>query len=516
MNTKLTHLFCVRHCCSVEQGSAYCLRPLPLLLLLCLLVPGLSYAQQPGSLDAGFDPGTGASSGVEVLAVQPDGKVLIGGGFEFYNGTARNRIARLNADGSLDTSFNPGAGADDAISALALQPDGKVLIGGGFGFYNGTARNRIARLNADGSLDTGFDPGSGANDWVFSFVLQPDGKVLIGGWFTSYDGASRSGIARLNVDGGLDADFNPGTGISNADDVLALALQPDGKVLIGGNFTTYNGTARNRIARLNTDGSLDVAFNPGVGADDIVRSFALQPDGKVLIGGDFESYNGTARNRIARLNADGGLDGNFNPGTGANNIVSNLALQPDGKVLIGGIFTSYNGSSRGRVARVLGVCVLAVSPTITQSGNILSSSEATGNQWLNASQQPIAGATGQTYTPPASGTYYVRYINATSGCIATSLAFSFVLTSRTASLAAGGIQLYPNPSSGTLNVAIATPGSYSLQLADLQGRVVYTTTLSGSASGTTTSLQLPSLPAGLYSVQIAGARGIYSGKLSVQ
>jgi uncharacterized delta-60 repeat protein len=303
-----------------------------------------------GSLDASFNPGTGADTSVRALALQPDGKLLIGGEFISYNGTPRNRIARLNADGSLDASFNPGTGANGWVLALALQPDGKLLIGGEFTTYNGTPSNRIARLNAEGSLDASFNPGSGANFEFHALALQPDGKLLIGGTFTSYNGTSRNGIARLNADGSLDASFNPGTGANGL--VLALALKPDGKLLIGGEFISYNGITRNRIARLNADGSLDASFNPGTGANSWVLALALQPDGKLLIAGYFTNYNDTPRNGIARLNADGSLDASFNPGTGANGLVLALALQPDGKVLIGGTFTSYNGTPRNRIARL--------------------------------------------------------------------------------------------------------------------------------------------------------------------
>jgi uncharacterized delta-60 repeat protein len=304
-----------------------------------------------GSLDASFNPGTGANVTVQSLALQPDGKVLIGGGFSSYNGTPRNYIARLNADGSLDASFNPGTGASGTVTSLALQPDGKVLIGGRFTAYNGTPRNNIARLNADGSLDATFNPGAGADDDVETLALQPDGKVLIGGrFFTNYNGTPRNRIARINYDGSLDSTFNPGTGVSGR--VYFLALQPDGKVLIGGRFIAYNGTPRNHIARLNADGSLDVSFNPGAGANDDVETLALQPDGKILIGGRVTNYNGTPRNRIARINYDGSLDSSFNPGTGASNSVYSFALQPDGKVLTGGDFTSFDGTPRNRIARL--------------------------------------------------------------------------------------------------------------------------------------------------------------------
>jgi uncharacterized delta-60 repeat protein len=106
-----------------------------------------------------------------------DGKILIGGAFTNYNGTPRNGIARLNADGSLDNGFNPASGADGSAFILAQQLDGKILFGGDFTL----PRKSIARLNADGSLDTGFNPGTGADHQVNIITLQPDGKILIGG-----------------------------------------------------------------------------------------------------------------------------------------------------------------------------------------------------------------------------------------------------------------------------------------------------------------------------------------------
>ena len=146
-------------------------------MLLLILSPLTTAAVSVDS--QGFNPS--ANGSVYAIAQQDDGKVLIGGTFTTVNGTARNGIARLNADGSLDTSFDPGTGADNFVQALAQQADGKVLIGGSFNDINGTARNGIARLNADGSLDTGFDPGTGANNIVFALAQQADGKVMIGG-----------------------------------------------------------------------------------------------------------------------------------------------------------------------------------------------------------------------------------------------------------------------------------------------------------------------------------------------
>ncbi|QBB69066.1 hypothetical protein ELE36_00980 [Pseudolysobacter antarcticus] len=315
-----------------------------------------------GNVDTAFDPN--ASNTVTALALQPDGKLVLGGFFTSLspNGgatTSRSRIARVNADGSLDTAFNPSA--NSFVSALALQPDGKLLLGGFFTSFspNGGAaitRNYVARLNTNGSVDTTFDPN--ANNAVLALAPQSDGRLLLGGNFTSLSPngggtITRNRIARLNADGSVDTTSNP-----NANGpVYALAMQPDGKLLLGGDFTTLSpngGSAvtRNHIARLNVDGSLDTAFNPN--ANDTVYALAIQPDGKILLGGNFTSLspNGTGaivRKYIARLNADGSLDTAFNPN--ANDDVYALALQPDGKLVLGGLFTSLSPNGAGAVTR---------------------------------------------------------------------------------------------------------------------------------------------------------------------
>ena len=296
-----------------------------------------------GTLDPTFNYGTGPNSWVLATAIQSDGKIIIAGDFTSYNGTARNRIARINVDGTLDVTFNPGAGANNSVLSISIQSDGKIIIGGYFTFYIGTTINRIARINVDGTLDATFNPGAGTNNPVFTTAIQNDGKIIIGGNFNSYNGVTKNYIARINVDGTLDATFNSGAGPSNS--VYTTAIQSDGKIIIGGEFYTYNGATRNFIARLNTDGTLDATFNPGTGADYTVMVVAIQNDGKIIIGGDFDSYNGTIRGRIARLNTDGTLDANFNIVLGASNSVLSIAIQSDGKIIIGGAFTFYNGAA---------------------------------------------------------------------------------------------------------------------------------------------------------------------------
>jgi uncharacterized delta-60 repeat protein len=331
-----------------------------------------------GSLDATFNAGTGANNPVYGIALQLDGKILIGGVFTTYNGAPANRIGRLNTDGSLDATFT-GTGANNAISTIAVQPDGKILVGGTFTTYNGTAINRLARLNADGSLDATFNPGTGASSTVLAFALQPDGKILMGGAFTSYNGTAANYITRLNADGSIDATFT-GTGASST--VSSLALQANGNILVGGNFTVYDGVAKNYIARLNTDGSIDATFT-GTGAGSQVTALALQTDGKILVGGAFTSYNGTTTNRLARLNTDGSLDPLFT-GTGASNTVLALILQPDGKILTGGSFIAYSGIGRNRVARINSVAVILPLQLLAFSGSANSSTNLL--QWQTATE----------------------------------------------------------------------------------------------------------------------------------
>ncbi|NBV24849.1 MAG: hypothetical protein EBS05_23385, partial [Proteobacteria bacterium] len=306
-----------------------------------------------GSLDLSFGTGTGANDTVNTLVVQPDGKVIIGGFFTNFNGVPRGRLARLNANGSLDTGFDTSIGANNVVLTVALQPDGRALVGGLFTGVNGTSRNFIARLNPDGTVDSTFNTSVGADGAVRAIAVQADGKVLVGGDFGTMNGTARSRLARLNTDGTLDAAFNNNSLGFNGF-ISALAVDASGRIIVGGSFTSVNGVVRSRIVRLTgATGTVDLTFDPGTGFDEYLSAITVQPDGKLLLVGGFTAFNGLQANRIARLNPDGSIDTTVNFGTGANNFVSAMAVQPwDQKILIGGAFTSVDGQARNGVARI--------------------------------------------------------------------------------------------------------------------------------------------------------------------
>jgi|LakMenEpi03Aug12_release.lakeMendotaPanAssembly.Ray.scaffolds.fasta_scaffold332522_2 uncharacterized delta-60 repeat protein len=172
----------------------------------------------------------------------------------------------------------------------------------------------IVRLNSDGTRDTAFttntSTGFNVNGYVYSLAIQSDGKIIAGGTFTTFNGATVNGIVRLNSDGTRDTTFttNTGSGLSDAASypVNSIAIQSDGKILIGGDFTTFNGATVNGIVRLNSDGTRDTAFtvNAGTGVNSSIQKLVIQPDGKIVLGGDFSAFNGINRSRLARIGGE--------------------------------------------------------------------------------------------------------------------------------------------------------------------------------------------------------------------
>jgi uncharacterized delta-60 repeat protein len=263
--------------------------------------------------------------------------------------------------GVLDPSFNPGSGAGGGLVEQVLPlSNGKILVCGNFTSFNGRNKAYIARLNSDGSVDESFTGSPGY--WVRNMAVQGDGKIVIGGYFTTVQGVSRNLIARLNADGSLDTSFNPGSG---ATDIIAggidgnvtpfvfwVAVQGDGKILATGNFRNYNGSSSVGIVRINPDGSRDTSFNVGGGLDSWGRHITLMGNGQILVSGWFTQYNGRSFNRIARINADGSPDGSFNPFFGDKTAIYCTVVQPDGKIIATGHSLNEQGLFHREMARL--------------------------------------------------------------------------------------------------------------------------------------------------------------------
>ncbi len=314
-----------------------------------------------GTHDTAFTTGTGTGFNdlTTQIAIQPDGKIVVVGWFTTFKGATVNRIVRLNADGTHDTAFtaNTGAGFGLFTNVAVVQSDGKILIGGVFADFNNATANRIVRLNADGTRDTTFTTNTGTafNDSVYAIAIQSDGKILVGGDFTTFNGTTVNRIVRLNADGTRDTTFTTSTGTAFNAYINTVAIQSDGKILVGGSFTNFNGTAVNRIVRLNADGTRDTAFSTAVGSgfNSFVISIAIQSDGRIVISGSFTTFNGVQSFFIVRLNADGTRDTSFttNIGTSFNAFVNAIAIGSDGKIVAVGSFTTFNGATVNRIIR---------------------------------------------------------------------------------------------------------------------------------------------------------------------
>jgi uncharacterized delta-60 repeat protein len=373
-------------------------------LLLLFLSGLLPCRAQKGALDLSFNPGAGLAGGAATayaVALQPDGKIIIGGQFYTYNGDITNEMVRLLPDGTLDTTFHVIVNLEWEIRAITMQSDGKILAGGFFDTFDLAPAKFLVRLNNDGSLDTTFHTGTGFNNIVRRVVIQPDGRILVGGVFTSYNNQYCGRLMRLNTDGTADTTFNTTPGANGT--VECIVIQPDNKIVIAGDFDSYNNDTLFRIARLNTDGSEDPSYDYQFGgADKVIYGMALESDtgviiaghftsftlqarpsvaeinrygnltgfqnslgannevddvqiagaDQVLISGAFSSYGGFAFNGIASMNASGLPDTTFHSGADANAWIFKMVIQPDGKIIIVGSFTTYNGVSRNGIARL--------------------------------------------------------------------------------------------------------------------------------------------------------------------
>ena len=328
-------------------------------------------ALNPGDLDPTFQIGLGASHSVVTLAIHPtNGVIYIGGSFIDYNdqgpGNEVSRFAVLNPNGSLDLTwwnqikgFNQ-PGGNGNVNIITLDNQGRVLVGGRFTTFYGRAIKHLVRLNPDGTLDETFNNGSipnfGPNDEVTSIYVTAADEVLIAGQFTAYnDGTqtlTRNQMLRLKPDMSIDTTFDPGKGAetTSGSPIGTIVQQPDGKILIGGEFSRFQDTAVGRITRLNNDGSLDPTFNPGGQglASGNIREIELLPDGRIVAVGNIGRYNTTATKNMILLSPTGVLDTSFAPNVSAQ--IRSVEVQPDGRYLIVGDFRTVGAGSTSRPA----------------------------------------------------------------------------------------------------------------------------------------------------------------------
>jgi uncharacterized delta-60 repeat protein len=456
-----------------------------------------------GTVDVNFKPTVDES--LSSLIIQNDGKIIITGGFSKVNGVLRSRIARLNTDGTLDASFNQENGfaqTQSYVYSIVLQSDGKLLVSGIFNSFGGRTRNRILRLNSDGSLDQSFNPGLGPNEVAYDMVVQPDGRIIICGNFTQFAGLSRNRIARLNSDGSLDTSFNPGTGFDNA--ALSLAMLPGDKLLVGGYFKNYNGKGREGLVRVNTDGSLDTSFDPDFFG--VVDKLLLQPDGKILLVGPFGTIGGVYRGSVARLLPGGNLDTGFASNHGPSGFgCRTLALQSDGKVLVGGDFWLFDGKVRHYIARLFGdntTFISSFSPNqgrvgaqVTINGGTFTGATAVTFNGVNAPQFTVNCPTQITVTVPP-GTVTGRIRVTTPNGTATS-DNDFVLRAIAVELTKTDVRCFGDRTGSlTINASSGSPNSGAFQ---------YRVGATGTFTNFTPPLTLGNLAAGDYTVAVRQA-----------
>jgi uncharacterized delta-60 repeat protein len=450
-----------------------------------LLLLSLTLSANPspaGALDASFHPPVFWGD-VRCILLQPDGKILVGGAFTVNGPQEYRNIIRLNPDGSVDDGFHPFAGMEGTnhVSTMVLQSDGKVLVGGSLATAGGIFSGNLARLNTDGERDPSFQPVVALKS-IAALAVLPDGTIIVGGTFAG-------AVARLQRDGKVDPAFKPSLYLyislvtPGAPSVNALAIQPDGQILAGGIMGNFAAPTEQGVIRLHSNGSRDQTFIPSVGSANgaltgsrsvsVVQTLLLQPDNRILVTGllnrtafavpqfgmarlhpdgstDFSfdrlkfqgirslalprenriliggSFTDAGMANIAHLNSAGFVDPLFQARTDAS--VQALAIQPDGRILLGGMFTNVNGTRSPGLARLNGddltprpprIVLESTNRTVLPGTNVIFSVLADGfplqYQWrLNGTNLP--GATNETYSltnvqPTHNGTYSVLVSN---------------------------------------------------------------------------------------------------------
>jgi uncharacterized delta-60 repeat protein len=292
--------------------------------------------------------------------VTQEGKVLLAGQVADGLGTRSTTVVRLKMDGTADGTFHSpefliagtaGRGLDASIFALALQPDGKILVCGSFAKVDGLMRHGLVRLNTDGTLDETFDAGLlGGN--VHAVAVQPDGTMLIGGIFDQINGEPRTGFACLEANGALSARFAAAPRINSQVLVGIESVTQDnrGRIFLGGGFDKVNGVPQTNIVCITPDGEIDPTFDTKGGASGLVTKVFALPDGKIMVSGLFDIIAKNSYKRLARLNPNGSIDSTFRPSPAPNGEIYDFLTLEDGRIFVAGAFTRISSAKSSYLA----------------------------------------------------------------------------------------------------------------------------------------------------------------------
>jgi uncharacterized delta-60 repeat protein len=367
------------------------------ILLILFLLPQFLYSQD-GTIDLGFNTPVHqnnptyngfdsmySSAGAQVYTTKilNNGKIVVYGDFNLYQGITANSLAILNPNGSLDTSFNVGLGPDyvdqdyGSSSMICEQSDGKLIVVGNFTTFNGVSKKDIVRLNLDGTIDTSFNVGISSNGYITCVKIQNDGKILCGGQFSQFNGQSYASMVRLNSNGTIDSSFNIGLGFQNiinsfSEDgiIKTIDIQSDNKIIVGGKFLKFNNFVKINLVRLNSNGTIDNSFNIGIGGGNntvdgtnngqIHKIIYDNSSNKIYLTGRINNFNGNPSYNLLRLNSDGTIDTTFNftsiigyNGLNSNGYIYDMNLQSNGKILLGGSGFNLNNCTGSYCSRLV-------------------------------------------------------------------------------------------------------------------------------------------------------------------
>lgn len=454
-------------------------------------------AQNGATFDPSFTGGVGGTLPyVSEIVIQDDGKVLIGGYFTIsQGGVPRRGIARLHPDGELDTSFDLGSGLyvipgppgtpvlRPSVQTIAVQPDGKVLIGGVFDSVDTYGYQNLVRLLPNGAVDTDFG-WADSDVYISEIALQADGRILA---------VAGSRLFRLHSDGSYDTSFSTGTGFGSGGSPSCIRVQEDGRILVGGFFQSYNGVQRSGLIRLHPNGEVDDSFAIGNGTNAAVNTIDLYPNGDILVGGRFTSINGVAKSSFARISPNGEVDLSFDAGTGAvmdgsMSSIRAVCILSDGRICASGLWDDFQDQSTGVM-----VCMLSNGDRDPSFGEVGVNSAILAIVEQSDGRLLIGGSFFNGVGAAVPRTGIARIMGNAVGMEQYDLA--------------KGVDVFPNPAMDLVHVKVDDQGDRSLSLYNSLGQEVHQQRFTHQAM-----IDLSGLSAGGYQIIIRDRTGAIRGK----